>query len=126
MMLMAASLRAPMVSSLIQTVASSFINVISEKIAMTARKGQDGGFIPLLTLALMIEVLEKGATKAGKIYNNMDHMDKKIFRFTPPFKAISRLLGISVTNLDLMVFFQEIVYLNKQWSVCQKSEKQTK
>ena len=63
---MAASLIAPMVSSLIQIVASSFINVISEKIAMTARKGQDGGFIPLLTLALMIEVLEKGATKAGK------------------------------------------------------------
>ena len=57
MMLMAASLIAPMVSSLIQTVTSSFINVISEKIAMTARKGQDGGFIPLLTLALMIEVL---------------------------------------------------------------------
>ena len=46
---------------------------------MTVRKGQDGGFITLLTLALMVKVLGKGATKAGKVYNNIDHMDTKMF-----------------------------------------------
>ena len=42
------SLIAPMASSLIQPVASSLINVISGK-------GQEGGFLPLLALPVMIK-----------------------------------------------------------------------
>lgn len=75
---------------------------------MIAEKGQEGRYFPSLALSLMIRAMSgRGVTKRGRLYNNMDHMDKKIFRFTPPFKAISRLLGISVTNLDLMVFFKK-------------------
>ena len=58
---MAASLIASMASLLIQPVASSLIG-----------KGQEGGFLPLLVLPLMIKVLGKGDTRAGRKYNNMD------------------------------------------------------
>ena len=47
---MAVSLIAPMASSLIQAFASSLINTISGKGVMRARKGQEKGFLPLLTL----------------------------------------------------------------------------
>ena len=55
----AASLIAPMASSLIQPVASSLMNAIT-------RKGQEGGFLPLLALPLMMRVLEKEVRRAGR------------------------------------------------------------
>ena len=54
---MAASLIAPMVSSL--------INALTEK-------GQESGFLPLLALPLMIKVLGKTFRRAERGYNNMD------------------------------------------------------
>ena len=61
---MAASLIAPMASSLIQPAASSLIN------ALTGTR-QEGGFLPLLALLLMMKVLGKGIRRAGRVYNNM-------------------------------------------------------
>ena len=50
---------------LIQLVASSLIHAI-------IGKGQEGGFLPLLELPLMMKVLGKGARRAGRGWNNMD------------------------------------------------------
>ena len=50
---MAASLIAPMIFSLIQTLASSLINAINGK-------GQEGGFLPLLALPLIIKAMSQG------------------------------------------------------------------
>ena len=61
-----------MAASLIQPVASSLINSITGK-------RQEGGFLPLLVLSLMIKVLEKGVRRAGRGYNNMDHMDENFY-----------------------------------------------
>ena len=52
---MAASLIARKASSLVKPVASSRINAISRKGVMRAGKGQEGGFLPLLALPLMIK-----------------------------------------------------------------------
>ena len=49
----------------------------------------------------------KGVRRAGKGYNNMGHMDK-IFSWVPSFKQY---LCTSIANLGLMMFFQEIIYL---------------
>ena len=65
---MAASLITYTVSSLTQPISSSFINAITGK-------GQEGRFLPLLALPLMIKVLGKGVKKAGRGYNNMNHKD---------------------------------------------------
>ena len=74
---MTASLIAPMASSLIKPVASSVINAISGKGIMAAAKRQEGGFLPLLALPLMIKAMSgKGVTRAGRGYNKMNHMDK--------------------------------------------------
>ena len=72
---MTASSIAFMASSLLQPVASSLINAIAGIRVRSARKGQKGGFLPLLVPPLM-KVLENGDTRAGKEYNNMDHLDK--------------------------------------------------
>ena len=75
---MAASLISPMASLLIQPATSSMINSINGKTAMRARKGDEGGFLPLLALPLMIRSMSrKRVTRVGRGYNNMDHMDKK-------------------------------------------------
>ena len=66
---MTASLIAPVASSLMQPVTFSLINAITGE-------EQDGGFLSLLALPLMIKVLGKGVTRAGRGYDNMDHMDK--------------------------------------------------
>ena len=59
----AASLIAPMASSLMQHIASSLINSITGK-------GQEGGFLLLLALSLMMKVLGKGVRRAGRGYMN--------------------------------------------------------
>ena len=64
-----------MVASLTQPVTSSLKNVIT-------RRGQEGGFLPLLALLLMMTVLEKGVTGAVRGYNNLD----KIFTVAPSSK----------------------------------------
>ena len=51
---MAASLIAPMTSSLIQPVASSLINAIAGKGVMRSEKEQQGGFLSILALPLMM------------------------------------------------------------------------
>ena len=56
---------APMAASLIQPVASSFINAISGK-------GQENGFLPLLELPWMMKGLGKGVRRARRGYKNMD------------------------------------------------------
>ena len=56
-----ASLIAPMASSLIQPIASSLINSITGK-------GQEGGFLRLLTLPLVMKVLGKGVRTTGRGY----------------------------------------------------------
>ena len=74
---MATSLIVAMVSSLIQFVALK--NAINGKGVMRAEKGQEGGFLPLLTLSLMAKVMSgKGGTKAGRGYNNIVHMDGNV------------------------------------------------
>ena len=45
---------------------------------MRPGKGQEGGFLPLLELPLMMKVLSTWFTRAGRKCNNMDHMDKNI------------------------------------------------
>ena len=62
MIAMAVSLIAPVFFSLMQPVTSSLINAISGK-------GQEGGFLPLLALPLMIKVLGKVVRRR---YNNMN------------------------------------------------------
>ena len=71
-----------MASSLIQPVASSLVNAITGKGVMRARKGQESGILPLLTLPLMMKVLEEGVTKDGKGYNNIDHMDENFYFYS--------------------------------------------
>ena len=66
-----------MASSLIKIVTSSLINAIYEKRVMRTGKGQEGGFLPLLTLSLNMTVLQKGVTRARRGYNKTDHTDKK-------------------------------------------------
>ena len=55
---------APMASSLIQPISSSLINHITGK-------GQEGGFLPLLPLPLMMKVLGTGVRRTER-----GHMDK--------------------------------------------------
>ena len=57
------SLMAPATASLIKTVAFSLINAITGK-------GQEGRFLPLLGLLLMMKVLGKGVRRDGRGYNN--------------------------------------------------------
>ena len=73
---MAASLIATMAFSLIQPVASSLVNAITREGVRRTGKGQEGGSFPLLARTLMIKVLGEGVTRAGKLHNNMDHMDQ--------------------------------------------------
>ena len=61
----AVSLLAPIASSLIQLLASSLINAITEK-------GQEGKFLVLLALSLMMKFMGKGVGKTGRECNNMD------------------------------------------------------
>ena len=58
---------APVAASLIQHAASSLINPIPEK-------GQEGEFLPLLALPLMMKVLGKAVARAGRGYNNTDEI----------------------------------------------------
>ena len=60
-------------------------NAISGKVVKRAGKRQEGAIIPLLALPLMLKVLRKGVTKAGKGgkgpgkgYNSMNYMDKNV------------------------------------------------
>ena len=93
-----------MASSLKQSVASSSINAITRKKVMIAVKGQEGGFLPLLALLLMKKVLGKGIRRTVKRYSNINHLDKS-FQCSFILEAVLKLLSISITNLDLMVFF---------------------
>ena len=46
--------------------------------------GKEGGFLPLLALTLLIKAMSgKGVARAGKGYNNMDHMEKKLVLLHP-------------------------------------------
>ena len=51
---------------------SALICTITRKGVMRAGEGQESGFLSLLGLPLIIKVLGKGFTGAGKGYNNMD------------------------------------------------------
>ena len=87
---------------------------------------QEGGIFPLLVAPLLLEcIFGKGVTRAGRGYDNMNHMDK-IFYFRSILKAISRLLRISITNLGLMAFFQGAIYLEKNLCVINLDDKQSK
>ena len=70
--MMAASLIIPIASSLIVAMTSLLINTITGKEVMRAEKGGKGGFLSLLVSLLMMKVLGKGVTTAGRGYNNMD------------------------------------------------------
>ena len=75
--MIATSLIAPTVSSMIQAVASSLINAVTGKGVTRAGKRQDGGFLPFLAAPLTSEAITgKWVTTAEKEYNNMDHTDK--------------------------------------------------
>ena len=52
---------APMAASMVQPVAFFFINAVT-------RKRQEGGFLPLLALLLMMKVLGKEDKRAGRGY----------------------------------------------------------
>ena len=45
---------------------------------MKACKSQEGGFLPLLALPLMIKVLEKQIIRERKGCNNMGNLDKNL------------------------------------------------
>ena len=62
---------------MIQPVAFSLINAVFGKGVMTVRKG---GFLLLLALPLIMKVLEKGVTSAGRWYNKLDHIARS-FKF---------------------------------------------
>ena len=47
---------------------------------MRAGKREKSGILSFIALPLLMKVLGKGVTRAGKGYNNMDHMNK-IFQF---------------------------------------------
>ena len=92
---MAALLIAPTASSFIKPMASSLVNAIT-------RNRQEGEFLPLLALRLMVKVLEKES----------EEQQKDIIVWIKIFNsAISRLLSISITSPGLMVCFQETIYL---------------
>ena len=55
-----------MASSMIQPVASSLTNAISEQAVITAGKGQENGFLLLLTLPLMIKTVSKRSHRNRK------------------------------------------------------------
>ena len=58
---MVASLIAPMASSMIETVTYSLINAITGKGVWRARKGQEGGFLPLSLVPLLLKgIIGKG------------------------------------------------------------------
>ena len=73
---MAASLIATTAFSLIQPSVSSLINTISGKGVMRLEKRKKCGYLLLLTLLLMMKILGKRVTRAGKGYK-MHHMNKK-------------------------------------------------
>lgn len=66
-----------MASSLIKSVASLFINVLSGKEVMRTAKRQKLGFPALLPSSVTMKVPGKGVTRAGKWYNDIDHMNRK-------------------------------------------------
>ena len=73
---------APMVALLIVIMASSLIQSVAstlylEKESWHQEKDQKADLLPLLGLSLMMKVLGKGVTRAGKGYNNMDHLTKR-------------------------------------------------
>ena len=76
---------------------------------MWAEKWQKCGFLPLLALPLNLLVLEKGVRRAGKGYNNMGYMTKKILVLLNPL-SIMRLLSISIMSLSLIVFLSKTIY----------------
>ena len=47
--------------------------------------------------------------KPGRGYNNMNHIDKN-FQFPSILYTISRSLSISITNVGLMEFLEEIIF----------------
>ena len=51
----------------------------------------------------------KGAVRAGRRYNNMDHMNKS-FYFHSVHQAILRWLSVLIKSIGLMMFIQEIIY----------------
>ena len=68
---------APIASSLMQPVASSLIHAVSGKRNMRVGKRQEGGFLALLELLLMIKAISgKGFIRERREYNNIDQMDK--------------------------------------------------
>ena len=69
---LALSVIAPLASSVIQPVVSSLINVISGKRVTRAGNGQEGEILSVLALPLIMKVLGKGVTTAGKRYKNID------------------------------------------------------
>ena len=83
---MVASLIAPMASLLAKPAGSSRINTISGEGVMRAGKGQEGGFLPLLALPLMIKVcLEKESQEQeGDLITLIIWI--KFFSSTPSFK----------------------------------------
>ena len=56
----------PIAASLIAPMASSLINAISGKEVIRVGLGQVGGFFPLIALPLMMRVLGKRVTRLGK------------------------------------------------------------
>ena len=82
-------------------------------------KKQEGKFLRALPAPLAASLVQsvissvvqrtngRGVRRVGKWY-----MDK-VFSFCFIFWAISKLLMISIMNLDLMVFFQKIIFLEQ-------------
>ena len=62
--------------SLVQPLTSSLINVITIKGIRKAGIRQEGGFLPLSVLPLIMKALGKGIMRAGRRYNTMDQIEK--------------------------------------------------
>ena len=87
-------------------------------------KKQKGGFLEALLLSLpasLLQLVFSSVVIGRKGRRGQEEEQNVNFQFQSTLKTISRLLTISIMNLDLMTFFfkKEFTY-NKRWRVCNK------
>ena len=96
--MMSTSLIAPVASPLIQSVALSLENVISWKGFVRAGKGEEGRFLSLLALPLMMKVLGSKVMRVGIVCNNKaGYFDSLGIEYILP-EVLNRIKDKSITH----------------------------
>ena len=95
---------APLAALLIAPIASSLINSVSGKGVMRGGKKTRRSISLIFSIVLNEGNSWKEALRAEREYNNMGKISYSRFIFYA-------ILSISITSLGLIVFFQEIIYL---------------